>query len=121
MSDASFSPGDIVLIEHRPLDDPSAAKVRPVVVVSNASFNRGNIDVVVVVISSVIRYRDSLQILISDSDPGFSDTGLKRTSVVKCGALFACPKSIIRRRLGRTSTAVLAQIRHLLTSFLLRD
>jgi len=121
MSVADFSPGDIVLIEHRPLDDPSTVKPRPAIIISSSAFNKGNIDVVVAAISSVIRHGDPKQIIIQDSDPGFPQTGLKMTSVVKCGAVFAYPKSLIRRRLGKAPGDVLAQVRKFMAEFLTND
>lgn len=121
MSRAGFSPGEIVLIKHIPLDDPSATKARPAFVVSNSAFNATNLDVIVAAISSVVRQGDPKQIVIQDTDPCFPETGLKTTSAVKCAAIFAYPKSEIRRRLGTTSKDVVEQVRTLLIGFLSGD
>ncbi len=121
MSSQELSPGDILLIVHTPLDDPSIAKARPAIVVSGSAFNRVGLDVIVAAISSVVRHGDPRQVLIQDSDPDFPQTGLKVTSAVKCAALFAYPKSLIRRRLGRAPRAITEQVRRLLIQFLTDD
>jgi mRNA-degrading endonuclease toxin of MazEF toxin-antitoxin module len=121
MSCPEFSPGEIVLIRHTPLDDPSAAKARPALVVSSSTFNRGNLDVIIVAISSVVRVGDPKQIVIYETDLCFPQTGLKMTSAVKCGAVFAYPKSQIRRRLGAAPKEILEQVRALLVKFLTDD
>ena len=121
MNGAEFSPGEIVLIKHIPLDDPSAVKARPALVVSGSAFNKSSLDVIVVVISSVVRLGDPKQIVIREEDRSFSQTGLKMTSAIKCGALFAYPKSEIRRRLGTVPHDVIGQVRALLVKFLTSD
>ena len=121
MNRAEFSPGEIVLIKHIPLDDPSAVKARPALVVSGSAFNKSNLDVILVVISSVIRFGDPKQIVIQEEDSCFSQTGLKMTSAIKCGAVFAYPKTEIRRRLGTVPQDVIEQVRALLVKFLTSD
>lgn len=121
MNGRDFSPGDIVLIVHRPLDDPSAEKLRPALVVSNHAFNRANVDIIVVAISSVVRLGDPRQIVIQDTDRCFPQTGLKVTSAIKCTAIFAYPKSQIRRRLGTLPRTTVSQVRTLLVGFLTGD
>jgi mRNA-degrading endonuclease toxin of MazEF toxin-antitoxin module len=118
MSSGDLSPGDIVLIAHRPLDDPLAQKARPALVVSGSAFNRSGLDVIVVALSSVIRQGDTKQIVIQDADPSFPKTGLKVTSAVKCGALFAYPKSQIHRKLGVAPELITREVRALLVKFL---
>jgi len=121
MNVTDLSPGDIVLIEHGPLDDPSAVKPRPAIVLSSSAFNKGNLDVIIAAISSVVRRGDPKQIMIQDTDSGFSQTGLKVTSAIKCGAIFAYPRSLIRRKLGEAPADVLIQVRRLLVEFLMKD
>jgi len=121
MSKAGLSPGDIILIEHRPPDDPSAAKARPAIVVSATDFNRNNIDIIVAPISSVIRYGNPTQVMIDHNVEDFHKTGLKTDSVVKCAAVFACPKRLIRTRLGRASQATLSEVRDVIVTALTGD
>jgi len=121
MNGAEFSPGEIVLIKHIPLDDPSAVKARPALVVSGSAFNRGNLDVIIVALSSVVRLGDTKQIIIQETDSCFPQTGLKMTSAVKCGAIFAYPKSQIHRRLGVVPMEILQRVRSLLITFLTGD
>ena len=121
MNGGNLSPGSIVLIVHRPLGDPSAEKARPALVVSSTVFNKGGLDVIVVALSSVIRQGDSRQILIQDTDPSFSKTGLKVTSAIKCGALFAYPKNQIHRKLGMAPEPIVREVRAILVKFLTDD
>lgn len=118
MSRPGFSPSEIVLIKHVPLDDPSAVKARPALIVSNSSFNASNLDVIVVAISSVVRPGDPRQIVLTERDCEFGTTGLKMASAIKCAAVFAYPRSEIRRRLGVVSCETLGKVRTRLIEFL---
>ncbi len=121
MSRAEFSPSEIVLIKHVPLDDPSAVKARPALVVSNSAFNRSNLDVIVVALSSVVRCGDPRQIVLPETDRAFPQTGLKVTSAIKCATVLAYPRSEIRRRLGVVSRETLGQVRTQIIEFLTGD
>lgn len=82
-----------------PFTDLSSVKVRPAVVVSSDTFNRGA-DVILVAISSQTAKAEAWDVLARASDPSFARTGLRLPSVFKCGKILTLSKGIVRRRLG---------------------
>jgi mRNA-degrading endonuclease toxin of MazEF toxin-antitoxin module len=121
MSGASLLPGDIVLIIHTPRDDPSAVKARPAFVVSGAQFNKTGPDVIVAPISSNVRYGDATQVVVQSNDPHFGPTGLKQTSAVKCGAIFAYSRAQIRRKIGVAHSETISRVRGVIMDILTSD
>ena len=95
--------GDIVLVPF-PFTDLTGRKVRPAVVVSP---DPQGADVVIVFISSA----SATALAPTDwalpaSQRDFAQTGLKVSSVFKCGKLLTLHRSLILRRLGRVSPAI---------------
>jgi mRNA-degrading endonuclease toxin of MazEF toxin-antitoxin module len=117
----SFVAGDVVLIPDVSYTNRFAAKARPCLVVSGARFNNSSADVILAPISSVIRSGDSKQVVIDYGHPGFPLTGLKVTSAVKCGAIFAYSATQIRRRLGTMPPEILTQVRSQIVDILTQD
>jgi mRNA-degrading endonuclease toxin of MazEF toxin-antitoxin module len=107
----SLQPGDIVLIPDAPYTNRFAVKPRPCLLISGLQFNKSGPDVILAPISSNIRIGDPKQIVIEISDTSFVDTGLKQTSAVKCGAIFAYSQTQIRRKLGSVQKQILEQVR----------
>jgi mRNA-degrading endonuclease toxin of MazEF toxin-antitoxin module len=103
--------GDIVLIPDAPYTNRLAAKPRPCLVISGRQFNENSPDVILVPMSSNIRYGDNTQIVIESSDASFVDTGLKQTSAVKCGAIFTYSQTQVRRKLGFIQQQTLKDVR----------
>lgn len=116
----SFLPGDIVLIPDAPYTNRLAVKARPCLVISGLQFNQSSPDVILAPISSNVRYGDPKQIVVESSDAAFVDTGLKQTSAVKCGAIFAYSQAQVRRKLGVLQQQMLKRVRkeviHILTA-----
>jgi len=121
MSRVSFLPGDVVFVPYAPFTNRLNVKPRPVLIISGAPFNQSGPDVIVAPISSNIRYGDTRQVVIEDSDCNFSQTGLKRSSAIKCGAIFAYSKSQIARRLGKVDPNVIEQVRKLVIDIITKD
>ncbi|MCK4816418.1 type II toxin-antitoxin system PemK/MazF family toxin [bacterium] len=117
----SIQPGDIVLISDAPYTNRLVVKARPCLVVSGSNFNRSSPDVILAPISSNIRYGDPKQVFIQSDKAYFSDTGLKHSSAVKCGAIFAYSQSQIRRRLGIAPPEILEKARDLIKDILTSD
>ena len=98
--------GDIVLVPF-PFSDLTGKKVRPAVIISV----KNNIDVSVAFVSSVIPAKLSdFDFLLPTSNPDFSITGLKKTSVFKMNKVLTLDRSKILRRLGRVTPSISKQI-----------
>lgn len=97
----SLNQGDVVLVNW-PFTDLSGAKLRPAVVVSNNDHNREDADIVLVAVSSNVTRASHCDLALRDKDPGFSASGLKQSSTLRCSKLFTAEAGrLIRRRLGR--------------------
>jgi mRNA-degrading endonuclease toxin of MazEF toxin-antitoxin module len=117
MSFAILSAGDVVLVEHKPQDNPQA-KIRPAIVLSNSSFNQSSLDVIVVPLTSQIRYGDPYQIVIDANSSNFKKTGLQKTSAIKCSHIFAYHKNGIKRQLGFVDKNTLREIINVIVGIL---
>jgi len=94
--------GDIVLVPF-PFTDLSKEKVRPAVVISAEN----DVNVSVAFISSIIPEEPTaVDFVLSESQPDFSVTGLKRSSVFKMNKVLTLERSKILRRLGRVSPSI---------------
>lgn len=109
-----YEPGTILLVEY-PFTDHSAAKQRPVLVVSNARFNNGE-DVVVVPLSSRIVANDQFGFPIQSTEAYFPQTQLKMSSTVQWTKPMAISSYVVARELGTIPPHVLAQVQALVKS-----
>jgi len=100
--------GDVVLVEY-PFTNDSGSKVRPVLIVSADTYNRGE-DRVCTPISSAPTRDDPYAFLLPESAPWFERTGLRKESSVKWTKLFTISRQIIRRQLGYLDDTPLAEI-----------
>ena len=98
--------GEIWLVRF-PFTDLSSTKVRPAVVW--AVFGE---DAVVVGVFSRVPARPLRKtwVLIEEREQDFAQTGLAKTSVVKAEKLTIVHCSVLRRRLGRLSPALMSRI-----------
>jgi len=97
--------GDIVLVGF-PFTDLTATKVRPAVVVSSSGYHRATEDALLAAISSApLRRPSPTQVVVADDRAGFGATGLKRSSSILCGKLFAAERRLLLRRLGHLDKA----------------
>jgi len=117
----SFASGDIVLIPDAPYTNRLDVKARPCLVISGSQFNKINPDVILAPISSNIRFEDPKQVIIQTDNPVFTQTGLKYSSAIKCGAIFAYTKNQIRRKLGTVPVEVLNEVRKIIVDILTTD
>jgi mRNA interferase MazF len=102
--------GDIVLIPV-PFTDLSSQKRRPVIVISNDTYNRSSADIVVVAMTSnptAAPY--SFPIRSSD----LSEGTLNRPGTVRVDKIYTLAKSIVVRKFGTVSANVIDQIRQTL-------
>ena len=102
--DAALCRGDVVLVAF-PFTDLTTQKLRPAVIVSA---DPQKTDVIIAFISSVVSpgglpetdYR------LSQDDPDFARTGLKKASTFRMKKLLTIERGKIIRRLGRVSPAI---------------
>ncbi len=114
MSSSVLSQGDIVLIAV-PYTDYSGIKARPALVVSSLHFNGSSADVIMVAFSTNIQRDSQFNIKVLFEDPEFSQTGLKESSTIMCGKIFALDKTCIRRKIGVLPAKFMEQVKQALT------
>lgn len=104
--------GDICLVQY-PFTDGSAAKLRPVLIVSDDRFHGGE-DIVVVPISSTPLKHERWCVLLDLSSPHFVGTGLKYPSAIKCTKPLTIARRLFQRKLGRLPPSVMEEVRIIL-------
>jgi mRNA-degrading endonuclease toxin of MazEF toxin-antitoxin module len=102
--------GDIVLIPV-PFTDLSSQKRRPVIVVSNDTYNRSSPDVVVVAMTSnPAKTPFSFEITANDLVEG----SLNRPGMVRVDKIYTLAQSIVVKKFGKISPQVVQRIRRTL-------
>lgn len=102
--------GDIVLIPV-PFTDLSSQKRRPVVVISNNSYNRHGADIVVVAMTShPAASPHPFQITSAD----LADGALNRPGTVRVDKIYTLAKTIVVKRFGKVSPIVVERIRKMI-------
>ncbi len=91
----TYRPGDVVLVNF-PFTDITSSKLRPAVVITD----KGADVIILGVFSKIPEAVDESHFLIEDTAAYFSNTGLKKTSVVKTDKIAVVHRSNIRRPLG---------------------
>jgi mRNA-degrading endonuclease toxin of MazEF toxin-antitoxin module len=104
-----YEPGRILLVAY-PFTDRTAAKQRPVMVISALEFNQGE-DVVVLPMSSRVVSDDPYGFPILSTEPYFPQTRLRQSSIVKWSKPMTISSRVIVRKLGVVPEEVLEQIR----------
>jgi len=117
----TLRPGDIVLIPDAPFTNRLAVKPRPCLVISGVQFNQSSPDIILAPISSNIRHGDPKQVAIQSNDASFVHTGLKQTSAIKCGAIFAYSQTQVRRKLGFVQPQTFGSVRKKIVDILTID
>ena len=103
----SFRRGDVVLVPF-PFTDLSSTKVRPALVVSA---DPQKTDLTFAFASSAVPARTGAgDVVLSEDDPAFPGSGLKRTSVFRMSELVTLEGSCVVRRLGRITPDVQARV-----------
>jgi mRNA interferase MazF len=104
---AIYNQGDIVLVRF-PFSDLSSSKIRPVLIISNDSYNQKYLDVVVCGITSNLHPTDySIFIDQNDLEMGL----LKSKSKIKVDAITALEKSIFLKTIGKIKTEIMKQVK----------
>ena len=109
-----YEPGRLLLVAY-PFTDHTAAKQRPVLVVSGIDFNQGG-DVVVVPLSSRVIPDDQFGFPISETEPCFSQTRLRQGSTVKWTKPMTISSKVVTHKLGTVSPEVLKEVQEKIRS-----
>ena len=103
-----YKRGTVVLVPF-PFTDLSAQKVRPALIISDAKYNRQ--DVVVLFVSSVVDRKIAVdEVIMQSKDSQFEQTGLKKTSLIKCRKIATLDKRIILGELGNLPTKIMQEV-----------
>jgi mRNA interferase MazF len=101
--------GAVVLVNF-PFTDLQSSKVRPALVLTQ---KRDDV-IIVGIFSKVPAYLQDSWIIIDEEDPGFKQTGLKKTSVIKAEKIAVVHRSLIRKELGHLSQELLQKVKQIL-------
>ena len=100
-----YSQGEIVLIPV-PFSDLSASKKRPVLVISNSSYNATSQDIIVIAVTSNIT---QLGIPITTDD--LTRGVLPKPSVIRSDKIYTLHQDIVVKRIGRIADGILEMVR----------
>ncbi len=101
--------GAVVLVNF-PFTDLQSSKVRPALVLTQ---KRDDV-IIVGIFSKVPAYLQDSWIIIDEGDPGFKQTGLKKSSVIKTEKITVVHRPLIRKELGRLSPELLQKAKQIL-------
>lgn len=102
-----FNQRDLVLVPV-PFTDLSSSKVRPVIVISNNTYNSKAEDIIVTGVTSVLK---SEPYSIDLDDKHLEQGKLPLPSRIKCDKIYSLSKKIIVRKVGRIKSEKLNEIR----------
>lgn len=102
-----FNQGDILIVPF-PFTDLSTVKQRPVLVISNDSYNQKTKDIIVCGITSNLKDADH-SVLISNKD--LSEGNIPKKSRIKVAKIFTLEKSIIKKRVAKVREGVLVKVK----------
>ena len=105
-----FKQGEIVLVPV-PFTDLSSQKRRPVIIISNDTYNQTAADIVVVAMTSR-PLKNTFGFTITNED--MENGRLNRPSQVRVDKIYTLSQTIIVKKFGQVNGKVLAQIRKLL-------
>ena len=100
-----YSRGEIVLIPV-PFSDLSASKKRPVLIISNNSYNARKPDMIVVAITSNVS-QPGIPITTSDMTQG----QLPKSSVVRSDKIYTLDQSIVVKSIGHLSASIIDSVK----------
>ena len=104
-----IEPGTVVLVNF-PFTDLKSSKVRPAIVLTQ----KGDDVIIAGIFSKVPKDLQDSWIMIDEGDPGFKQTGLKKTSVIKTEKIAVVHQSLIRKELGRLSPELIQKVKQIL-------
>ena len=112
----NYNRGDVVILPFPFVTQRGVQqKARPALFISDHSFRRRFYDVILVAINSQrINNVRKTELLIEEGAIGFKESGLAKSSVVRCVYVMTVPANLIARKLGKFPTKLLSKIDHAL-------
>jgi len=101
-----YSRGEVLLIPV-PFTDLSASKRRPVLVVSNNSYNSANLDMIIVAITSNL-IQPGIPITTNDMIRG----QLPKSSIIRTDKIYTLDQNIVVKSIGHISESILSNVRY---------
>ncbi|WP_240473265.1 MULTISPECIES: type II toxin-antitoxin system PemK/MazF family toxin [Bacillaceae] len=102
-----YKQGDIVLIPV-PFTDLTSRKQRPVLIISNDSYNNFTEDIIVVAITSKLKDLD-YSVIIDSAD--LTEGILKITSSIRADKVYTLAKNIVVKKFGQVKPEILEDVR----------
>jgi mRNA interferase MazF len=102
-----YKQGDIVLIPV-PFSDLTNRKQRPLLIISNNSYNKMTEDIVVAAITSQLKDLDYSVVIVSKD---LKEGELKVTSAIRVDKVYTLSKNIVVKKFGRVNSEVLEATR----------
>lgn len=104
------SRGDVVLVDF-PFASGAAQKLRPAVVVQNDSYNRRLATTILAPITSNTRHSsEATQVAVDPATADGMQTGLLKSSAIKCENLATVESQLVRRKIGSLTTPLMSQL-----------
>ena len=112
----NYNRGDIVILPFPFVTQTGMQqKARPALIVSDHSIERRYNDVILVAITSQrIDEVKQTELLIKEGTPNFKQTGLVKTSVVRCEYIMTLPAKLIVRKLGKLTESLQNKVDNIL-------
>ena len=112
----NYNRGDIVILPFPFVTQTGMQqKARPALIISDHSIGRRYNDVILVAITSQrIDEVKQTELLIKEGTPNFKQTGLVKTSVVRCEYIMTLPAKLIVRKLGKLTESLQNKVDNIL-------
>ena len=112
----NYNRGDIVILPFPFVTQTGMQqKARPALIISDHSIERRYNDVILVAITSQrIDEIKQTELLIEEGTPNFKQTGLVKTSVVRCEFIMTIPAKLIVRKLGKLTESLQNKVDNIL-------
>ena len=111
----TFNQRDIVLIPI-PFTDLTSIKKRPVIIISNNIYNKNNLDIVVVALTSNLIFDNEYCIEINNHN--LENGELPNRSQIRCDKIYTLSKNIVAKKFNRINQETYALITQKLNSLI---
>jgi mRNA interferase MazF len=104
-----LKPGTVILVNF-PFTNLQSSKVRPALVLTK----KGDDVIILGIFSRVSGEIYNYWIIIDEFNPGFNQTGLKKTSIIKTEKITVVHQSLIKKEIGFISSDLMLQVKQTL-------